>query len=675
MDKSKESIVDEAREFFQRASDADHVNRQQALDDLNFVHGDQWPETIKRERERDGRPTLTINKLPQFCRQVINDIRQNRPMIKVRAVDDAADVKTAEIYNGLIRNIESQSAADQAYDTAAEFAVKCGIGAFRITTEFADDSAFEQDIVIKPIRNPFTVYLDPSAMQPDYSDQQECIVTERMPRDEFESKWPNAKSEWEEDSTGENNANWCDDESVRVAEYWRVDKVPATICLMQDGKTVELPKGVKYKAFEQQALAAGVPCVKTRQVNKRKVTQYIVTGREVLEVNEWPGKHIPIFPVVGEEYFIEGERKRKSLIRDGKDPQRMYNYWRTASTEQVALSSKSPWIAADDSIVGYENEWSSSNTKNAAYLRYVSGKERPTREPMPEPSGAMIQEITSADQDMYSTTGIYPANLGQQSQEISGKALLARQKEGDVSTFHFSDNLSRSIRQAGRVLVDLIPAIYDTARVVRVLGFDGKSQMVKINQEYVGPDGQIQIHDLGVGKYDVAVDTGPSYTTQRQESAESILEAARMNPALMEIAGDILVKSFDWPHAEEISDRIKQKMQAAQQQQGGQAPPEIQAVQMQQKIEGMKAQAAAENQKNKLQADFQMKQMELQQAMQLAQMQLANDRAIAQQKLEFEAQQANIEMQIDLVKDERKAQMARETELMKNQQVQYDFPS
>lgn len=643
-----ESIVDEAREFFARARDADAKNRLEAIDDLKFVHGEQWPEAIKRERERDGRPTLTINKLPQFCKQVINDIRQNRPQIKVRAVDDVADIKTADVYNGLIRNIEANSGADMAYDTASEYAVKAGIGFFRITTAYTDDDMFDQDIVIKPIRNPFTVYLDPTSVLPDYSDQKRCIVTERMQKDKFEAQYPNAISEWEEESTGESGDSWCDDETVRVAEFWCVEEEPATLCLLSDGSTVSLKKGEKYKAFEKQLAAKGMQCLKTREVKQRSVTQYIVTGKELLETNKWAGKYIPIFPVVGEEYYVEGERKRKSLIRDAKDAQRMYNYWRSASTEQVALAPKSAYIAADDAIAGYEAEWSNANVKNQAYLRYKSGTERPTRDPMPEPSQAMIAEITGADQDLYSTTGIYPANLGQKGPETSGRAILARQKEGDVSTFHFQDNLTRAIRFAGRVLVDLIPRIYDTARVIRVLNFDGTSRMVQINQEYLDPaSGSILKHDLAAGKYDVQVDVGPSYTTQRQEAAESMMEAAQMNPQLMQIAGDILVKSMDWPHAEEIADRIKQAQQQAQQ--GGQEPPEIQAVKMQQQIEGMKAQSAQQLQQQKLHSEFQLKQMELQQEQQLEEM-----------RLNFEAQKAGIEYRIDLARNQAKINFERE---------------
>jgi hypothetical protein len=645
---TQDDIVKAAREFFELSLDADSENRREAIDDLRFVHGDQWPEQIKSERERDGRVTLTINKLPQFCKQVINDIRQNRPQIKVRAVDDKSDLATAKVYGGLIKNIEAQSGADMAYDTAADFAVKCGRGFFRVSTEYADDSAFDQDIIIKPIRNPFTVYVDPNAVMPDYSDQRRCIVTERMPREKFEARWPDAQSEWEESDQGEQSEKWCDDDTVRVAEYWEVIEEPQLVCLMQNGETFELPKGQDYKKFAAKMAKAGNPCIKTRTVKKRSVVQHIVTGREVLETNQWAGKYIPILVVVGEETYIEGERKLKSLIRDAKDPQRMYNYWRSASTEQVALASKSPYIVSDDAITDYEAEWSNANTKNQAYLRYKSGTERPTREPAPEPSAGMLQEISSADQDLYSTTGIYPPSLGQKGPEESGRAILARKKEGDISVFNFSDNLTRAIRHCGRILVDLIPKIYDTPRVVRIMGVDGQTQLTRINQEYMDQaTGKVVLHDLTTGKYDIEVDTGPSYTTQKQEAAESMLEAAKMNPMLMQVAGDLLIRSMDWPNADEIAKRIEAQMQ--QQQQGGQQAPEMQALQMQQQIEGMKAQNAAQLQQQKLQAEFALKQMSLQKEQEIEQMRLA-----------FEAEKAGIEFRLDVARDNAKISLERE---------------
>ena len=123
------------------------------------------------------------------------------------AADDVADIKTADVYNGLIRNIEANSGADMAYDTASEYAVKAGIGFFRITTAYTDDDMSDQDIVIANC-NPFTVYLDPTSVLPDYSDQKRCIITERMPKDKFEAQYPNAISEWEEESTGESGDSW-----------------------------------------------------------------------------------------------------------------------------------------------------------------------------------------------------------------------------------------------------------------------------------------------------------------------------------------------------------------------------------------------------------------------------------------------------------------------------------
>lgn len=606
-----QKILDEARRRFKAAADADSENRENALDDLKFVGGEQWPEAVKRQREEDDRPVLTINRLNQFTRQVINDIRQNRPSVKVRAADSASSEQTAQVLNGLIRNIEAQSGADMAYDTAAEYAVNSSFGAWRIVTEYAADDVFEQDIRIKSIRNPFTVYPDPHSQEPDYSDMLYCFITEKLPREEFERRWPDAMSEWEEESESEaDDEGWLNDDSVRVAEYWRVTHVPRTLCQLSTGAVVQVPEGMKYRAFEKQLALQGVQCVNQRQVRARKIEQFLITGREILERTDWAGKFIPIVIVVGDEKFVEGKRVRRSLIRDAKDPQRMYNYSRSGITEHLSLSTKAPWIGPEQAFDGFEDQWAQANTKNFAYLKY-KGQVSPERQGFDSAPAGLMQEAMNAAEDMHATTGIYPANLGQKSNVVSGKAVLATQREGDVSTFNFSDNLTRAIRYCGTVLVDLVPAIYDTPRMVRILAPDGESQMVQINQEIIDPvQGKTIIHDLTTGKYDVSVSAGPSYTTQREESAERVLEIAKIYPPMLELAGDLVIKNLDLPEGDEIVKRIRAKLQ----QQQGQAPSD--PIKLQQQIEAMKSQTTlqikAEENKSKVMLEQQRAQSELQ---------------------------------------------------------------
>jgi hypothetical protein len=639
--KKKDGALDRALKRYTLARDADKHNRAASLDDLKFVNGEQWPEAVKNER--GDRPTLTINRMNQFVRQVINDIRQNRPSIKVRA-SDGGKPETARVINGLIRNIEDQSGADMAYDTAAESAVRGGIGAFRILTEYADDDAFEQDICIKPIRNPFTVTPDPHAQSPDYSDMMYCFVEEDMPKDEFKERFPKAESQWSGSDDAE-HADWFTEDTVKVAEYWEVTFVPRTLCLLKDGKVVALPDDVKYEDFQAQMTALGNPCERQRKVNARKVTQYLLTAAEELEVKEWAGAFIPVFIVVGEEYFIESRRHRRSLIRDAKDPQRMYNYNRSQITELIGLSPKSPFLGPEAAFKGLEDLWATANTKSHAYLPY-KGAIAPARQGYGEMPAGLAQEAAACVEDLFATTGINPANLGMRGEaNESGRKVQALQREGDVSTFHFSDNLTRAIRHAGRCLVDLVPRIYDTARTVRILQPDGSEQFVPINYEHFDEQsGRMLIHDLAAGKYDVAVTVGPSYTTQRLESSERMLEMAKIYPPILEVAGDLLIKNLDLPEGDEIVRRIQGKMQQ------GQQDPNAKAIELQQQIESMKAQTGAELKRMDIQAKKEIAQYQAQIDAMLEQFNALVER---QTKLEIENIRAGVSMRNEEVRASR----------------------
>lgn len=646
-----DEILKEARERFQAASDAEEHNRVEMLEDLRFANGEQWPETILQSRKEEGRPTLTINKIPQFLKQVLNDQRQNRPQIKVRPVDDSADIKTAKVLNGLTKNIEEQSSADIAYDTAFESAAGIGIGYFRILTEYSDDDGFDQDIRIKRITNPFTVYCDPDSREPDGSDAKYYFVTEKLKRKVFAKQYPKATS-FEESGVGESLENWYDEDAVRVAEYWRVVPYRKTIALLSDGTAIELD--VDPKLITE---TTGLEIVRTRDVTCHKVEQYLITGREILEKKEWAGKYIPIVPVLGDELYIEGKRYLRGLIRFAKDPQRMYNYWRSATVERAALTTKAPYIGPSAAFRGHEDKWAQANTRAFSYLEY-EGNTPPQRTPPADVPAGMVQETLTAADDIKAVTGIYDASLGARSNETSGKAILARQKEGDVSTFNYVDNLARAIRHAGRIIIDLIPRIYDTERVVRVLNPQGETDMVPVNQEYLDPEtGKFTKFDLAMGKYDVAVDVGPSYTTQRQEAAESMMEMIRVSPESMGIIGDLMAKSMDWPNSEEIAERFKRAM-----------PPQITGGDKGQNGEIQQQEQVQQQMQAQMQEQYQQMQAELLQQSQQA------EKAILQKQLKAEADIERKKMMAEL--DIERQKMLAEMEIERRKmQIEQEPPS
>ena len=556
---SDDDILEEAREAFELAAEAEAENRREALDDLRFARlGEQWPEAVRRARDLEGRPSLTINRLPAFIRQVVNDARQNKPAIAVHPVDDGADPETAEVFNGLIRHIEQSSDAEVAYDTALDFAVTCGVGYFRINTRYAADDGFDQDIVVERVANPFGVYGDPESTAADSGDWNTAFVVDSLPRRVFEGRWKGADPvDWSGDGPRSAVGVGVSGERVAVAEYWRRDRVMRTILALSDGQVVE---EAIYRAQKAMFDALGVTVVgRPRQVASHRVTQRILSGAQVLETVDWAGRFIPIVPVYGEELMVDGRRRLRSLVRDAKDPQRMFNYWRTTSTELVALAPKAPFIGRTGAFETDSAKWATANVQSHAYIEY-DGPEPPMRQGFAGVPAGALQEALNASDDMKSIMGLYDASLGARSNETSGRAIMARQREGDVSTFHYIDNLSRAIRHAGRILIDLIPKVYATSRVVRVLGPDGSAKAVGVGPGGADPAGPLRkvekIYDLAAGKYDLTVRSGPSFTSRREEAATQMIELIRAYPAAAPVVGDLLARNLDWPGADEIAGRL-----------------------------------------------------------------------------------------------------------------------
>ncbi|MEI6644057.1 MAG: portal protein [Novosphingobium sp.] len=556
-------IIAEARERLELCINADDGDRSLALEDLKFKKGDQWDEQSVRQRELDSRPCLTINNIPAIIHQVVNDVRQNEQSIHVHPVGDGADEEVAEVIEGLIRHIEYDSCADTAYDTALDSAASIGFGFFRLVTEYCNDTSFEQEMKIKRVRNPFTIYLDPSSQEPDGSDAEFGFVTSKEPKKEFERLYPNKDPSYDYIAKGTgDDENWLGEDFVRICEYYRFEYETATLVEFSDGLG-----RVKGK-FTVQDIPPGVaPTGRSRQTTLRKVMWYKLTAREVLEKAEVPFKWIPLFPVYGDEIDLDGKVTRFGIIRNAKDPKKMENYWMTAATEEIALRTKVPYIGAMGQFEGVEDDWQSANVKSFSYLEYnpvtIDGTQAPPPQRQPPadvPSGFIAMAGMMRD-SVKAVTGIYDASLGNRSNETSGIAIRARQHQGDVGNYHFSGNLARTIRHLGRVIISGIPYVYDTQRVLRAMGKDGQASQVEINKPEEGVDEygnavQRVLNDLTIGEYGVVVSSGPAYNTLKQEAAESMVQMSQSWPKLMEVAGDKVVRAMDWPGADDIADRI-----------------------------------------------------------------------------------------------------------------------
>ena len=553
-------ILKEIRDRYDEGWTADISNREAMESDLLFVAGNQWPEDVRLERETDGRPCITENHMPQFVRQVANDMRANPPAVKVIAGSGGAEKSVADILTGMVRDIEAKSKTQRPYVTAGASAARCGIGHWRILTDYTSPTSFEQEIKIEPIHNPFAVVWDPVAVTATREDANWCFVVDELSEDEFARQYPKANAISFDNKDSELWASgWLNAtrKTVRIAEYWRKVSKKAVAVQMMDGTTL----------FEDELPQGYAPMIAQKRDSERTVVEVIKTnGHEILEkAQEFPCRYIPIIPVVGEEYSVGDQKVRHSVIRFAKDSQTIHNYWLSTQTEHLALQPKAPFVATAKQVAAYSDIWKTANTSNHSVLIFDVDKDapnsRPMREQPPASSAAFSEQIARAGDGMKATTGIHEASLGQQGNEKSGVAIQARQREGDVGTFEFRDNLNASVEHTGRILVELIPKIYDTPRMVRILGEDGAEDFAEINKPTMGPDGQQKIeNNLKLGEYGVQVRSGPSYTTRRQEAAESMLQFVQTMPDAASIVMDLVAKNMDWPGADEFAERFKKML-------------------------------------------------------------------------------------------------------------------
>ncbi len=676
MAKDHADVLEEARKRFDIGSLADQDNREEMAIDLRFRAGDQWPAEFKAARERDRRPCLTINRLGQFVRKITGDIRLNPPGIKVRPVDGGPDTKLAETLTGLIRNIEAQSDAPRVYAQAADAQVSCGLGWMRVATRYCSDTVWEQDIVIELIPNPFAVVDDPAAVSLMREDGGWRFVTDMVPIEDFKAQYPNANlQDWERGSTA-NWGAWREDERIRVAEYWRKVPVKKRLAMFQSGKTIDLT-GMDEGEVANLVMAEG-PITRERMADSHRVEMWKMNGVEVLEpVTQWAGKYIPHIPVIGEEVFVGERVVRMGLIRQMRDSQTLYNVGRTALAETVAMAPKAKWLATPKQMAGHEDKWATANTSNMAFLPYnpdPAGGGIPQRIQPEMPSAAHIQDLQVASADMEAISGIYRENMGAETNANSGRAILSRQRAGDVGTFVYSDNLAASVGHVGRICVDLIPKIYDSARQVRILGEDGQEEFVPLNSWVQDPaTGQFRkVNDLSVGSFDVVPSTGQSFSTRQEEGREAFVALMGVNPEMANLGMDIFAKMQNFPGADEFARRVHKAAVAkgiaepAEGEPPPQPPPPDPNAMLAQ-AEMQKAQAAminAQGAREQAQYTFRLKMAELQLKGATVQQngdRLALDTAVAGE----EAQRDAAELRHEFAMDARNLQLAGERDMLK----------
>jgi hypothetical protein len=589
-----EAFLKDMREQYETDVEFDRENRRQALDDKKFAAGEQWDPIVLEQRK--GLPCLVINQIPQFTAQLVGDWRQSRKSVKVLPSNDE-DVDVATIRGDLIRAIEVQSRAQRVYDSAFESLVQCGDGAYRVSVEYSHDDVFDQDIFIRPIEDCHSVVWDRYSVDPTGRDAKRVFVNDRIDKKEFKKKWPKqtpdelqAESLVDEIST----SGWADDHSYRITEYWRLIERQRLLVMFQNGKIYEV------NAENQDELIAkyGQP-VKIRTSWCSFAQMHLVTGFTILSgPYEYRLNRLPIIRMSGRVTNIGGRRVRYGLVRFMKDAVRLKNFWRSTAAEQLGYAPKAKWLAPESAVEGREDEFRKAHLSRDPLLVYNDGAETPPELiEAPQIQSALLNEANLNAQDMKDVTGIHDASLGIKSNETSGRAIQARQREGDVASLTFYDNAEAAVLETGDVINQLIPQIYDGTRVIRLVGEDDSQRFSRINDP-MDPESI----DLSVGQFDVALSTGASYTTKRVEAAQSMMDAVQVYPQLMSVAGDLIARAQDWPGADKIAERLEQQMQ-----QSNIDPQQLQGMQQElQKLqsENMMLKLAAKNDANKHEVDI-----------------------------------------------------------------------
>ena len=560
---NNEGIHKLAVERFERVEGKERNQRRLAVEDIKFAQTEdgQWDENAIAKRK--GRPRYTINRVAGAVDQLIGDQRQNRTDIKIRPVSGGSTEEVAKTMTGLIRNIESQSKASNAYDGAFDEVVNGGYGGWRVITEFTDDDPFNQDIKIKPLQGATTsLWFDDASKEYDRRDATWAFVTVDMPTEEHKERFPNSPiSDWSQEKFNQNLCgSWFREDVVRVAEYWVKTPIDKKIGLLSDGRVIDMEE---EKDVLDELAGKGIRVVKERTAKSHKVEMYLMDGSGILEnAQPWAGKFIPLIPMFGRQAFIEGQSFTRGLVRFAKDANRIYNYTTSAAIETAALTPKDPYWYTPAQVKGHESKYKNFNTQNSPFMPYNSDPSNPgppMRTGAPSVQGAFLQQIQQASMDLYHVTGMQPPAIGANPELKSGKAIQAQERQGDRGSFVFSDNLAKSIEYTAEILIDLLPRIYDTARQVRIMAQDGETEQVFINEEVRDEQTgeMVLVNDLAMGKYDVVAETGPAFATQRQESAQQLIELIGQSPLFEGIAMDLVAKDLPVLESKELTKRVR----------------------------------------------------------------------------------------------------------------------
>ena len=592
-------IVEEAQKRFRRAAEWESQARNQWRYDMWFNYGDntnnaQWDEAVFNTRKSAKRPSQTVNRVIKYTGHVINDMLQNKASIEIRAVGNGASHDSAEIMEGVVRHIEYISNAQDAYKQAGHDQIISGMGYWRLETDYLDSDSFDQEIYIKQISDALSVYCDIDVPRNSASAGKWAFIFSDVDREVIEKEYPDiqiASTPVINDDEQDYRHIWAGEKRVRVVEYFRIIDEPDTLHVLSDGSFMKESDSADVRSLRRLS-------VKQRDIKTPKVEWFKIAGYEILEERELVGKYIPIVRVPGIETCIDGQLDRRGLLRDMIGPQQSLNWYTSGGIEYVAMQTKSSWTAPAESIEGYETYWNTANQVNHAVLPYKAFDDEgnalppPQRVDPPAYPQAFAEGRQGAIADMQLTSGITEAQMGDPGNERSGKGIDARQRAAANSTYNYPERFTNALTHTGIIIVGMLPHIYDTPRVMKILAIDGKESTIQIDpshpqahspvqgldDESMSPEQVAAIFNPSVGQYDVVASVGPNYETRRQAGFEALGDIIAQNEGLAPNYMDLWAGLGDFEYSDQVAERAKNLLPPQATGQG----PNPQVVQLQQ---------------------------------------------------------------------------------------------
>ena len=568
-----EDIWIEARDRLNISIEDDGDNRRLAKEDLLFREGENHWDNNYVTSETQQSPELVINFTDTLVGRVVNSIAELETRGKCHPIADGADTERADVINGLGRHVEYRSSASVAYDNATDCAVSMGWGWFRLLAEWAAQDSFDKEIRIAPIMDPFTVYPDPGAVMPTAQDMRWCLLSVKQSRVEFKRLNPGVDLiPWNDVGRDEGRTDWEDKEEIRIAQYFRIFDKTETLYQL---KTAD---GRKFGVFksdmpsEQQLRRIGAEIIDEREGTRSQVQLFHLNGSKVVSREILPGTFIPVVRVQGNARSIDGRIYRRGMVRTLQDPQRMVDYGEVAKIKRLGLTVMSKYIAAEGQLDGHP-EWTDANVLPIPTLTYKPVTKMteqgevllppPQAIPPAQVEAGFSEFVQGMRSNLLAIAGMpnEPGQDQQQGQTVSGRALQRRDKLSDQSHSQYYKNKKLAVAHGWRIMLDWFPPYYSEERMQRIIGGDGKPQMVTLNQEVLGADGESSIkNDLSVGRYDVVMEAGPSYETMREAGSEDLIELVTspgpMGEIVAKTAADLVFRSMDGIYTEEIADRL-----------------------------------------------------------------------------------------------------------------------